>query len=177
MELAFGARLPGHTHLQLHELNPASTRITELPVGAPQQWPGTIPRCSPGLATPLRTNLRVPASPTRIHASPSIEVPTPSDYVIYNLGAHSDLPLLYGPSSGASTSTRIQIPQHRVRQGPAYSDSPHLPAGHSLGASLADSEPSNRNDIVPAPDGYATAKLGAHLHLPVLYGPSTVFAR
>ena len=110
MELAFGARLPGHTHLQLHELNPASTRITELPVGAPQQWPGTIPRCSPGLATPLRTNLRVPASPTRIHACPSTEVPTPSDYVIYNLGAHSDLPLLYGPSSGASPSTRIRIP-------------------------------------------------------------------
>ena len=125
----------------------------------------------------LRANPRVPASPTRIHANPSTEVPTPSDYVIYNQGAHSDLPLLDGPSSGASPPTRTRIPQHGLRQGPAYSDSPHLPVGHSLGASFADSEPSNRNDIAPAPDGYATAKLGAHLHLPVLYGPSMGFAR
>ena len=173
MELAFGARLPGHTHLQLHELNPASTLRTELPIGAPQQWFDTIPRRSPGLADPLRANLRMTASPTRIHANPSTEAPTPSDYVIYNPGAHSDLPLLNGPSPGASPPTRIRIPQHRLRQGPAHSGLQHLPLGHSPGASSADSEPPNRNDIMSAPDGFATANLGAHPYLPLLYGPST----
>ena len=29
LELAFRARLPGHTHLQLHELNPTPTRTPE----------------------------------------------------------------------------------------------------------------------------------------------------
>ena len=116
----------------------------------------------------------MPASPTRIHASPSTEVPTPSDYAIYNLGAHSDLPLLYGPSSGASPSTRIRIPNtgsDKARRTRIRRTSPW--------ATLRAPVPPTRNlqtenDIVPAPDGHATAKLGAHLHLPVLYGPSTV---
>ena len=41
MELAFRARLPGHTHLQLHELNLPPTRMPEQPVGAPLQLPWT----------------------------------------------------------------------------------------------------------------------------------------
>ena len=41
MELAFRARLPGHTHLQLHELNSSLTRTPKSPVGALPQIPWT----------------------------------------------------------------------------------------------------------------------------------------
>ena len=134
MELAFGARLPGLTHLQLHEFNPTSTQTTEQPTEAPQQWLDAIPLCSPGLAAPHWANLRMTASPTQIHANPSSKEPTPSDCVSYNLDAHPDLPLLNGPSPGVGPLTRIQIPQHGLRQGPAHSDPSHLLEGLSLWA-------------------------------------------
>ena len=113
----------------------------------------------------------VPASSTRIHDNPSTKVPTPIDYVIYNIGAHSYLPLLYGPSSDASPSTRNWTP-NKGQTRPGYSDSPHRPVGPwaTLWAPLP---PSNRSNIVPALDGYATAELGAHLHLPALHGSAT----
>ena len=57
MELAFRARLPGRTHLQLHELNSPLTRTPESPVGALPQNLG-LPRRSPGSTAPLRADLR-----------------------------------------------------------------------------------------------------------------------
>ena len=168
MELAFGARLPGHTHLQLHELNPALTRTTELPIEAPQRL-GTILRCSTRLASLYGPTSWVPASLTRIHDNLSTMVPTPIDYAIYNIGAHSYLPLLYGPSSDASPSTRNWTTNKGQRR-PRYSDSPDRPVGRGPWAPVP---PSNRSNNVPAPDGYATAEPGAHLHLPALHGSAT----
>ena len=149
MELAFRARLPGHIHLQLHELNPALTQITELPIEAPQ-WLGTIPGCSPGLASLYGPTSRVPASLTRTHDNPSTKAPTPIDYAIYKIGAHSYLPLLYGPSYGPTCRLRVHCP---AAPGPATANGP----GQG---------PTRYYRLITTP-------LDTRLNLPLLYGPSS----
>ena len=86
MELAFGARLPGSTHLQLQKLNPATTRTTEQPATTSNKRGCHYHGAPPVL---LRANLHALASPTRTYSPQVAKPPTPGGYSPHKTDGHS----------------------------------------------------------------------------------------
>ena len=86
MELAFGARLPGPTHLQLRKLNLATTRTTEQPARTPNKRSYHYHGAPPVLP---RANLYALASPTRTYSLQVPRSPTPGGYSPHKTDGHS----------------------------------------------------------------------------------------
>ena len=125
MELAFGARLPGPTHLQLQKFNPATTRTTEQPARTPNKRGYHYHGAPPVLP---RANLYALASPTRTCSLQVPRPPTPGNvYHTKLMGTHSDLLLSHGPRSGATRRLGPDYLQHGPGQGPACPDSLRFP--------------------------------------------------
>ena len=129
MELAFGARLPGSTHLQLQKLNPATTRTTEQPATTSNKRGCHYHGAPPVL---LRANLRALASPTRTYSPQVARPPAPGGgYSPHKTDGHS-LRLATSPrfKIGCHPPTRIRLPPTRTRIRPGMPKLTALLARH-----------------------------------------------
>ena len=152
MELAFGARLPGSTHLQLQ----GSTQQRLGQRSSPPEHPTKKGGCHYHGALPVlpRANLYALASPTRTYSLQVPRSPTPGDiYHTKLMGTHSDLLLpprskigCHPADSDQATSNtdpdKARRAQTRCASRKARSDQQHT-----------DPEPHN-NDNTPRSIGY-----------------------
>ena len=151
MELAFGARLPGPTHLQLQRLNLATTRTTKQPARTPNKGAVTttaLTRCRHG-----PTFMRWPCQLGPTHSK--CQGPQRRGIFTTQIDGHS-LRLAtppHGPRSGASPPTRTRLPPTRTRIRPGVPRLAALPARHGPTNSIRPRSPHN-NDNTPRSRGY-----------------------